>query len=197
MASNIFQLLHFAVLGILLFTSLILLGVSASVVNATAGLFPPANFALAVSLLTLISLGPILAIDFLRRGAVTSFIFVELIWAGFLGLLWLAVASDWSSIFGPVDCDSFFDGVDDSLCHQEQTVEAFAWINWLTAWGWLGIVLVLSIISASRGNRRVWFAPVGEANFFEKSGANNSYGQPAQYGQPQGQGYPPAQGVQA
>jgi hypothetical protein len=191
-ANSLFQLLHFAVLGVLLFTSIILLGVSASLVNASGGFFPGANFALATSILTLISLGPILVIDFLRAGAVTSFIFVELIWAGFLGILWLAVASDWGSFFGAINCDAFFVGVDSSICHQEQTVEAFAWINWLICWGWMGVVLVLSIISHSRGNNRVWFSPVGEGNFMGKgSGPATQYPQTYQT-QPQA-GYPPQQ----
>ncbi|KAG8958088.1 hypothetical protein FRC03_009477, partial [Tulasnella sp. 419] len=94
-------------------------------------------------------------------------------------------------------------------------VQAFAYLTWLLLLGWFSTLLILSIISASKGDNNVWKASSTEYPFFaefpsEKGLVGTStYSSPApqynpgpQYGnqsypsQPYQQPYPPVQGQQ-
>ena len=127
-------------------------------------------FGVAMGVLTMFSLGPLLVVDLLRRGAVTSKIIVELPVIGVLWVLWLACAA----LFGD-DNNSFFRGgcdygggsrvVDDSekICRQYGALTAFSFLTWilLTIYGVL--LLVLTIIATKRaGNNGPWYASVHE-----------------------------------
>jgi len=179
---------------VLLGFSIIVLGITANLVSQFKNGHVPAwlGFTLFVAIFSLLIGVPILVIDKLRRGAITSFVVVELAWTAFLGLLWLAAAADQSSNLILVgDCSAYggFDSAEESLCHQLQAMQAFSWLNWLLLWGWTFILLIFSIIAMTRGNP-VWTSPAGETDFFAR---NDSKIPPAVQYQNTGGAYPPTQ----
>lgn len=117
-----------------------------------------AKLGVATSVLTLVSLLPMLIIDFLRKGAPTSLVAVELVWLGFLWILWLATAADTAN---HVDCG----GSSDPICSQAQAAEAFSWLSWIVMTAYWAILLAFSFIAHSKGNSRIWTGPVTDSDF--------------------------------
>jgi len=193
MAQSLIYLVRLGLLSTVLLFSVIVFGISANLIHLDNEFFDgfiatPAftGFALFVSIVTFITVIPLLVFDILKKGTALSLVFVELIWTALLGIFWLASAADtttWGWFWG--SCD--FAGDDDiavgdvgdgtgtletvnfsSICHQYQALQAFSWLNWLILWGWLGVVFVLSIISLSRGNKRVFLSPTTETDYFAR-----------------------------
>ncbi|KZW04180.1 hypothetical protein EXIGLDRAFT_716179 [Exidia glandulosa HHB12029] len=158
-------------LALILF-SIIVLGTSASLVSKFGDGFPVPSwlaFTLFVSIFSLLIVVPVLIIDQLRNGAITSIVVVELAWTAVLGIFWLAAgASQASSIVVIGGCGDV-GGEAESICRQFQTMEAFSWLSWLLCWGWTFALVVFSVIALSRGNRTVWQAPAGQTDFFARS----------------------------
>ncbi|KAI5124883.1 hypothetical protein M0805_007313 [Coniferiporia weirii] len=162
------------VLAAVLLFSLITLGVSAAFISDINGLsngfftvnVPDyANLALAISVITLVVLGPMFVIDFIRGGAVTSWIVVELSVTGVLMILWLATAADAASASSgeSVNCN-LVSGESESLCRDYQAIEAFSFLNWIFLMGYFGTLLVVALRAHSRGNN-VWRGSVRETDF--------------------------------
>jgi len=56
------------------------------------------KLSLATSILSVLAIAPLLGVDFVRRGAVTSWTAVEVVVLGILSILWLATAADTTSV---------------------------------------------------------------------------------------------------
>lgn len=164
---------RFGVFAVTLFFSLIMLGVSAGYIGQAANIGGGAPnfsiFGLVVALLTMFSIGPMFAIDFIRRGAITSWIVVELSVIGLLWILWLASAATTSSVTGgaTVDCGFTLSGAGNNLCHLYQAIEAFGFINWLIFLGYWITLLVFALRSHLQGDMTVWQGTVRD-NAFSK-----------------------------
>jgi hypothetical protein len=211
-----------AVFGWVLFCSLLVLCFSANTVNEFTSTIADLNsfvpdyvaLALAVAVITIVIVVPMFVIDFLRKGAMTSWIMVELGVTGFLWILWVAAAGSAADVgIGKFSCTApaipdFSDLPDlsdfglkkrsfislsfgESLCQQQQAMMAFEWLAWLALIGYFGTLLVFTLIAANRGNSGVWKSSVRDTTFLAPSTAskNNVAMQQQQYAQntPMGQ----------
>lgn len=173
MHPNIPALVRLPVFVFLIVCTLVVLGLDAHFVNATTKTYSVGGFGynysfhgsapafaslgVATAVLTLVSVVPMFVIDFLRKGAATSFVVVELAVLGVLWVLWLATAADTAN-FG--SCSST-----DTWCSQFQAAEAFSFLAWLALMAYWIILLVFAIIAANNGHGQIWFTGVTEADF--------------------------------
>jgi hypothetical protein len=179
-----FRIVRLAVFGVALGFSLILLGIGANFVAQTAkyrvygGSIP--GFAVATAVLTFAIIIPVLVIDFLRKGAMTSLTASELGFMGFLWILWLACASNATAALGGYtisDCSLFYDSAAASLCQQYQALQAFSWLGWLVLFFYWIALLVIALIAQTRGVNNAFMTPSTElAANLPKSG--NAGGEP-------------------
>ncbi|KAF8530204.1 hypothetical protein BU17DRAFT_78818 [Hysterangium stoloniferum] len=161
MEPRLINIVRLALLGALLFQCFVVLGLAGHGLSLfPSGATTPDFLGLdvAVPVLTLVIIVPCIAIDFCKKGAVTSMVAVELGWSGFLMILWLAAAADTTSVLSGVDCSfrgRFVFGVSRFLrgfCHEQQALLAFTWLAWLTILAWFALLLMFTVISYSRGN---------------------------------------------
>jgi len=173
---SIWGILRLSTFAIVLFCSLIALALAGHFTSVTNRIYPGLFFqwaalAIAVAVLTWISLLPMLLIDLNRRGSFMSWISVELGVVGVLMILWLSTAAYVSS-FGTLNCDSvLLEDYDDaeSICRQYQALQAFSWLCWLALLGYFTTILVLALIANGRGNHGIWKSAVSESDFSASS----------------------------
>jgi len=221
MHSNLPGLIRVPVFGAMILFSLIVLAIDGHLISKLSYSFSDFGYSysisapswtklgVAVSLLTFASCIPMLVIDFMRQGAPTSMIAVELGSLGFLWIMWLATAADTAS---NVQCSTVVAGVvGNSICSEAQAAEAFSFLAWFTLMGYWGLLLVSAIIAMNNGNSGVWMSSVSTANFSgaakpavggnggQMYAAGPGYGaQQPYYGAPQQQmatAYPPQSNV--
>ncbi|KIM84206.1 hypothetical protein PILCRDRAFT_818536 [Piloderma croceum F 1598] len=172
-------------LGVVVLFSVIVLALAAALINTTESLgfyYVFSALALAVSILTLLTVGLLLVFDHIRTGFVTSRIVVELIVLGILSILWLATAADTASFNSFAvgcgadscwSCPSQHHDVNsnhDAACGEIQAIEAFSFLNWIILMGYCITLLAFSIIHSRRGNNGVWHSSVKETNFSSRGG---------------------------
>jgi hypothetical protein len=164
---NFLPKIRFALFAIVLLFSLVELALCAKNISLTkAGLFiddgfeilqlspfffPFVAFGLAISVLTLVFLIPIMIIDVVRKGAVTSMIAFELAWTGLFWVLWLAVAADATAPGIFKDCN-FEDDRVQTLCNQFPAIQGLAFFNWILLLGWWITLLVLAFNARRKVN---------------------------------------------
>ncbi|KAF9076604.1 hypothetical protein BDP27DRAFT_1313613 [Rhodocollybia butyracea] len=205
--------LRIVVRTFVLLCSIVVLGLAAHVTSlADFDGFDFAGLAIAVAVITIISLNAMIAIDYTRRGAFTSMVIVELGWFSVLWILWLSAAA-LSAEEICVAFDSFdFDPVLNTICGENHAITAFSFLAWLCLLGYTITLLSYAIMSANRGGNP-WMTAVNDglltapqsgipASGFDSekqnstSGAATTYTPPAQvYNSPQGlqHAYPPQQ----
>jgi hypothetical protein len=168
-----FKHVRLVVFGIALGFGLIILGIGANFLSVTSkirggGSFLAPSipaFAVATAVLTFAILIPVIVIDFLRKGAMTSFVATELGFMGFLWILWLACASNATSAlmgFTISDCTIFYDPAAISVCQQYQALQAFSWLGWLAIFFYWIALLVIALIAQSRGVTNAFLLPTTE-----------------------------------
>lgn len=178
--------MRLVLLGIVVLFSVIVLALAAALLHTTESqgfYFIFDALALAVSLLTLLTVTPFLVFDHIRTGFVTSKIVVELTVLGVLSILWLGTAADTASYnsfavgCGTDSCWSCFSQHDavnsshDSACGEIQAIEAFSFLNWILLMGYCVTLLVFSIMHSRRGHSGVWHSSVKETKFSSRSAA--------------------------
>jgi len=157
---ELLPILRFALFGLVLLFSVVELGLCAKdilvtkrgvfiddgfeILQLSPFFFPFAAFGLAISVLTLLFITPVLIIDIVRKGALTSVIAFELIWTGIFWVLWLAVAGN-ATAAGIFDSCSFEDNRVDIICHQFSALQGLAFFNWLLLFGWWVTLCVLAV----------------------------------------------------
>jgi hypothetical protein len=123
-----------------------------------------AGLGVATAILILVSIIPIIIINILRKGAITSFVTVEL---GQFFFLWIMRIATFSDTAGNTSCNSSFtDG--DSLCSQTQAVEAFsflAFLAWFILFAYWILLLVFSLLAYSKDNTKIWLASTCDVDF--------------------------------
>ncbi|KAG6332092.1 hypothetical protein ID866_6995, partial [Astraeus odoratus] len=184
--------------------SVIVLGICAHLISLTetyyAAYYTFAALGVATAVLTLVTLPVMLAIDFLRTGAFTSKILVELIWLFILWVLWVATAGEAVNTVGSylsAGC-SIYDGYPTLVqaCYEVQAVEAFSFLAFFALLGYTITLLAFACIAASRGNS-VWLSTVKETTFLAPAQAAPPAQQPIPMGQYQGTPFPEQQVPQA
>jgi len=109
--------------------------------------FPPFSLPLAVSVLTLVSMVPILVLEHIRKGLVTSLLVVELGWVGFLWVLWLAAGGEAASTGVDASTCSRLNSASQTLCSSLVAITAFSFLNWIILLGWFGTLVTFGAIN--------------------------------------------------
>jgi len=179
----ILPIIRLALFGTVLVFSIIVLGLAGNTISLLNGNIPNqftyAPLAVAISVITLVVLTPMIIVEFLRRGAITSWLMVEMIICVVIGILWLATAADASgsdvseSFSGSCDFIGTAKAVSElqTACHSWQAIQAFGYLNWIFLKAYATLLLILAVIQNSRGNKGIWQTPVSEVPFF---GGGNS-----------------------
>jgi len=149
--------------------AIIVLGLAAHLTSLTeearGGYFVFAAMAIAVAVLTIITLPVMIGVDFARRGAFTSMVLVELIWIFILWILWISAAALASQedefVFGDGNSCDFADSNTATGCHEFAAIEAFSFLAWILLMGYNITLLVYAIIGHTRGSH-TWFSTVGD-----------------------------------
>ncbi|KAJ6493435.1 hypothetical protein C8R45DRAFT_989767 [Mycena sanguinolenta] len=179
-----FALIRLVVLSTVLLFALIALGVAAAFTSTSTSLigvtYPFAALGIATAVFTMVTVPPMIGLEILRPGSPTSMIIVEILWLGFLSIMWLATGADTAS--NTIGCgsnaekqESAFDtesGVPtsetaDGICSELEALEAFAFLNWIILMGYIGMLLVMSVMAATRKHTNVWTSSVANAPFSE------------------------------
>ncbi|KAJ3734488.1 hypothetical protein DFJ43DRAFT_128509 [Lentinula guzmanii] len=149
--------------------AVIVLGLSAHLTSLSeeslGGYFVFAAMAIAAAALTMITLPAMVAIDFVRRGAFTSMVLVELIWVFVLWVLWIAAAGlaaqEQQFVFGEGNSCNYVNTDLATACHEFSAIEAFSFLTWIVLMGYNITLLVYALIGANRGNK-TWTSSVGD-----------------------------------
>ncbi|EKM60413.1 uncharacterized protein PHACADRAFT_85172 [Phanerochaete carnosa HHB-10118-sp] len=131
------------------------------------GYYSFAPLAVAAAVLTIITLPVMLIIDFFRRGAVTSMILVEIVWLRILWILWLAIGSWIASQLRPDgSCGIYFaPNWLTTTCTEAQATAAFAFLTWIALLAYWIVLLIMALISATKGSCRMWYTSIKGADF--------------------------------
>ncbi|KAF7350580.1 hypothetical protein MSAN_01618000 [Mycena sanguinolenta] len=178
-------LIRLVVLSAVALFALIALGVAAAFTSTTSSnlfinhTFEFASLGIATAVFTLVTVPPMIALEMLRPGGPTSMIIVEISWLAFLSILWLSTGADTASFNAAfLGCgNSKVDkeihqaedqvGIPHGICSELSALEAFAFLNWIILMGYIGMLLVMSIMAASRKHTNVWTSSVANAPFSE------------------------------
>jgi len=204
-------LVRYPLFGALLLCAIIVLGIDGHIISITggsssyvdpftgavytaSGSVPAyAGLGVATAVLTWVTIIPFTVIDFMRQGAITSFVVVELGWFFVLWILWLTTFGDTAS--NTLCNSSYANG--DNYCSQVRAVEAFSFLAWFLLFAYWVALLVFSFLASSKGNTRIWFTSTREADFTAGSSGAPTYHASANTYPPhpsmvqQPQGYPP------
>ncbi|KAI0632973.1 hypothetical protein C8Q77DRAFT_1043047, partial [Trametes polyzona] len=150
---QIFRLVTF---GFAIFSGLIEMALGADLTALSLKYFNGTdNFeslGIAVGVLTMLTVSPMLIVDFLRTGAFTSMVLVELVWLSILWVLWLAegalIADQTSSVFNTCQ---FEVALLNQACNETRAMEAFAFLTWLLLLAYTATLLVVACLNHSRG----------------------------------------------
>ncbi|KAJ7464843.1 hypothetical protein B0H11DRAFT_67945 [Mycena galericulata] len=183
------SLIRLAVLSTVLVFSVIVLGLAASLSSTTQSFgfqFTYASLAIATAVITMVTIGPMIALEILQPGGITSMVIFEINSLFFLWVLWLATASEsaqadavFNDFLGFGSCgDLVDDPIDSGICTKTSAIEAFAFLNWIILMGYAGTLLFLSVVAANRNHAGVWKSSVAQAPFFSPASesAAGSYG---------------------
>ncbi|KAL0953575.1 hypothetical protein HGRIS_004791 [Hohenbuehelia grisea] len=152
--------------GVIILFSIITLGLSAHITSLSSQVgfyFTFAAMNIATVILTLAFLITFLVVDHLRKGAFTSMIVTELSALGLLWILWLttaALAAEENAFRFATGCTAR----SGTVCGEFGAIVAFSFLNWIIVFAYIGVLLVFSIIQATRGNP-IWFQSVNTADF--------------------------------
>lgn len=164
MMANWLQIYRLVAFGFTIFSGVIVAALGAHITAFAEDHFGLyyifAALAIAVGGVTIFTLPVMLVIDFVRRGAFTSWILIELIWLSVVWVLWIATGAvavnNTSAIF--TTCDFVADWAN-QLCRETQAIEAFSFLAWLTLLSYTITLLVVAIVCMSRG-RPIWKSTV-------------------------------------
>ncbi|KAG8951539.1 hypothetical protein FRC03_012495 [Tulasnella sp. 419] len=131
--------------------------------------FSPASldgFLIFVSCSGLVGVCSIIVVDILRRGAVSSKVWFELIWLSLFWVMHLAGASASTALLPALSCPA----KDQNLCVSAQALTVFTWLSMGLLLTQL-LLLLLSSIYYSKRHPEVWVTPVRDFQWFCGGGA--------------------------
>ncbi|KAI0772456.1 hypothetical protein BD413DRAFT_623456 [Trametes elegans] len=119
--------------------------------------------AIAVGGFSMVTMPVMIAIDLVRTGAFTSMVAVELGWLSLLWVLWLAAAALTVDEVGNAfdSCDFVQSPVLTQACNETHALEGFAFAAWLVLLAYTAALLVVALVSSSRG-APIWTSSVKE-----------------------------------
>ncbi|KIY45978.1 hypothetical protein FISHEDRAFT_76211 [Fistulina hepatica ATCC 64428] len=127
-----------------------------------------AALAIATAALSLITLPVMIVFDMMTTDVFTSWIITELVWTGFLWILWLATgaaaANQNNEFMGRYGCGYARYSWYGTACHEFQAIQAFAFLNWILLMVYFIILFFMAVLGASKGGH-VWTAAVKAAEF--------------------------------
>jgi len=167
--------------------SLIVFSLSAALISLTEPTlyFAFSALALATSLLTLLTIGPMFIVDLYRKGSYFSYVVVEVSCLSLLWILWLSSAAstaqkdqEISNIFpdesgctwSSYSYYSYYYGFPDinTACHEIKPIMAFSFLAWILLMFYTVTLLVLALRAQSRGHN-VWQSAVRDGTLFNPS----------------------------
>ncbi|KAK7461983.1 hypothetical protein VKT23_008415 [Stygiomarasmius scandens] len=126
------------------------------------------GLAIASAVLSLLMLTPIVVIGFLRQGAWLNMNVVEIPVAGFLWVLWFALAilcTEWAGIWYPNGCPTVANSTTKTFCSELFAIEGLAFVVWIFLLGYVGSMIVICLIGKSRGHA-VWLVSADTPTYF-------------------------------
>jgi hypothetical protein len=157
--NKLLPLARMAVYGFVSFLSLIVLALSCHIVylmNQSGFVLSFGALCLATAALTLISLPPLYLISLQRKGAVVTYIVVEVAWLWFLWIMWIASAGSVAEVW--------LYGTSGAIA-EVHVVEAFSFLNWLALMFYTTALFIVAIVAHLRGSPGVWTSSVAEFDF--------------------------------
>ncbi|KAI9058799.1 hypothetical protein FKP32DRAFT_1614607 [Trametes sanguinea] len=150
------QYVRLITLGVSVLCGIIVLSLASHLTSLSIKYFEDYyNFAvlsIAVGGLTMLTVPVMILIDFLRTGALTSMVLVELVWLSILWVLWIAAAAltadQTSAAFS--SCD-FVYPILNQVCNETRAIEAFAFLAWIDLMAYTIILLVVALVNGTRG----------------------------------------------
>jgi len=162
------DIVRVTVLAWVFFSSLIAMALAANLTSITESLvkqyFTWAALAIAVGVVSLLSIPVMLALDAARTRAFTSLIIFELSWLSVLQILWLvvgAMAASGIKQWGG-QCDFTFNSEINTACKENSAIAAFGFLAWLPLLGYTILLLILALIRHNKG-APVWLSTVKDA----------------------------------
>ncbi|KAJ6548769.1 hypothetical protein B0H19DRAFT_1299808 [Mycena capillaripes] len=145
--------------------------------------FMPPTLAIAVAVLTLLTVPVMIVLEIVRPGAYfTSMIIFEILWLGFLSVMWLASGAAQAVenvvLIGFCSFDSSDDSFDGSfndsfdgppgdslsnICGETRAIAAFGFLNWLILMFYTLTIMIMSCVAMSRKRGRVWTGSLANA----------------------------------
>ncbi|KZT59166.1 hypothetical protein CALCODRAFT_406061, partial [Calocera cornea HHB12733] len=120
------------------------------------------GLAIASSVLTLVTVIPVLVIDHFRSGTFVAWTGFELAWLFILWILWVATAGNaasWASWCGTTYSYFGYDyyvGLAEGYCHELQALAAFSFLNFFMMLGLFIYILVMAIRAHQGGYTGIW-----------------------------------------
>ncbi|KAJ7826811.1 hypothetical protein B0H14DRAFT_3722209 [Mycena olivaceomarginata] len=147
------------------------------------------TLAIVVAILTLLTAPLMIALEIVRPGAYfTSMIIFEILWLGFLSVMWLASGAAQAvenivlTAACTVDSSDDFDGFSDdprpdnslqTICGEARAIAAFGFLNWLILMFYTLTVMIMSCVAMSRKRGRVWTESFANAPLSAPASAEN------------------------
>jgi hypothetical protein len=183
--NEILALARTIVLGAVSVFAVIVFPLAAHIIHLTTSVgrggfyYDFAALGLAVAILTLLTFPAMLFISFNRKGALTSYIGVEVGWLSLMWILWLATGASVADV-------PFINSVRGGAASEAQTIEAFGFLAWILLMAYSVTLLIFAVIAHGKGHSEVWTSGVREFDFAASGPAGTgSYEQKDQY-PPQG-----------
>jgi len=153
--------------------SLIVLSLSAALISLTGSefYFAFSGLALATSLLTLLTVGPMFFVDLYRKGTYFSWIVVEVSCLSILWILWLASGSSAAQKDQEISdlCVwSLFSSDLNQACNESRAIMGFSFLTWILLMSYTVTLLVLALRAQSQGHN-VWQTSVRDGTLFYPS----------------------------
>jgi len=166
-----------------LLLSVVVLGLTAHFTSTTntylQSTFNFSALSLASASITIVSLPVMLIVDFMRTGAFTSMVVVELVWIFVVWVLWLSTAADtaWFASLEFVSSCNYINKIVSTACREVQAIEAFSFLIWIILMAYTITLLVYAIIGSSRGHK-TWTSTVKQANFLAPAAQTDGVQEP-------------------
>ncbi|KAF8514886.1 hypothetical protein BU17DRAFT_94152 [Hysterangium stoloniferum] len=122
-----------------------------------------AGTGVAIAALTLLTVGPITFLNFVRKRSMASMVLLEIGWVSILMILWAVVGGQASSTAIFTDGCSNVDDDLQSTCVQFVATQSFSWLQFAVLLLWLAVVMVVAAMAHNRGHTRVWMYPFQDA----------------------------------
>ncbi|KAL0581460.1 hypothetical protein V5O48_000614 [Marasmius crinis-equi] len=150
--------------GFLLFINILVLAFSSRVNQFQEFFFVADLFPFALSIITLVLLSSMLALDFALTNSYTGRAHVEIGIFTVMSILWLAFnafsTSRWHDV--PLQCGNIPDEFSDirGWCKDLQALKAFVWIEWLTFFFITVITARYTVTQNTRGHKHIFKMPL-------------------------------------